>query len=155
MSRRSLVVSLIGRPNVGKSSIFNRLMRQGQSAITHDLPGVTRDRHYGIAKIQERYDLPEQEIVLVDTGGFYPEPSKEEVDQHDNIKAFFNIMIEHGKLAISESDLILLVVDIREGLNPFDKMIVDFVRREKKNFLLIVNKCDSTKQEGDEIPFRK
>ena len=153
MSRRSLVVSLIGRPNVGKSSIFNRLMRRGQKAITHDLPGVTRDRHYGIATMQECYELGDQDIILVDTGGFYPEPTKEDLDRHDNIKAFFNIMIDHGKLAISESDLILLVVDIREGLNPFDKMIVDFIRREKKEFLLLVNKYDSTKQEGDEIPF--
>lgn len=153
MSKRSLVVSLIGRPNVGKSSLFNRIMRKGQQAITHDLPGVTRDRHYGIANLKDRGDLPEQDIILVDTGGFYPEPSREELKEKDNINAFFNIMADHGKLAIEESDLVLLVVDVREGLNPFDKMIVDFIRKEKKDFFLIINKFDSTKQEGDEVVF--
>lgn len=153
MSYRSFVVSLIGRPNVGKSSLFNRIMAKGQKAITHDLPGVTRDRHYGIAKLNYSFEIPEQEIILVDTGGFYPEPQNFKEEKEDNINAFFNIMADHGRLAISESDLILLVVDIREGLNPFDKMIMDFIRREKKDFFLVVNKFDSTKQEGDEIAF--
>lgn len=150
---RSIVVSLIGRPNVGKSSLFNRIMRRGQQAITHDLPGVTRDRHYGIAHINSDYTIPDQDIIVVDTGGFYPEPTAIDANEQDNIKAFFNIMADHGRVAIRESDLILLVVDIREGLNPFDTMIVDFIRKERKDFILVVNKYDSTKQEGDETVF--
>lgn len=152
-NHRSIVVSLIGRPNVGKSSLFNRIMRKGQQAITHDLPGVTRDRHYGIAHINSDYTIPDQDIIVVDTGGFYPEPTAIDAKEQDNIKAFFNIMADHGRVAIRESDLILLVVDIREGLNPFDTMIVDFIRKERKDFILVVNKYDSTKQEGDETVF--
>lgn len=121
--------------------------------MTHNLPGVTRDRHYGIAHFDEMGDLPKLDLILVDTGGFYPEPVHLEEDKKDNISSFFNIMIDHGKMAIEESDLILLVVDAREGLNPFDKMILDFIRREKKDFGLLVNKFDSSKQDGDETEF--
>jgi len=66
---RSFVVSFIGRPNVGKSSIFNRLMRNANKAITFDEPGVTRDRHYGITSIEGL----DEDFIMVDTGGFYTE----------------------------------------------------------------------------------
>lgn len=156
MSTRSIVVSLIGRPNVGKSTIFNRLMRQQYLAMTHDQPGVTRDRHYGIMVMEEVLDgeLRNEEVILVDTGGFYPE--KIEIDPNkkkNNIDPFFNIMADHAKLAIDESDIVMFVVDVREGLLPFDKTICDYIRSTKKQLWLLINKFDTEKQEGDQYDF--
>ena len=152
---RSMVVSLIGRPNVGKSSLFNRLMKRQHKAITHDVPGVTRDRHYGITRFDDLPDEDEQDVILVDTGGFYPEKISEQAESKDqqNANMFFNIMTEHAKQAICESDLVLFVVDVREGALPFDKTIANYIRHERKKFWVIVNKYDSDGQEGDEIDF--
>jgi GTP-binding protein len=146
----SVVISLIGRPNVGKSSIFNRLMQSQFKAITYDKPGVTRDRHYGILNLDE-----ETSAILVDTGGFYPthiEASGNTLEEQQ-FNTFFNIMADQAKIAIDESDLVLLVVDAREGMNPFDQNICDYVRRSKKQFWVLVNKFDSSKQEGSENEF--
>ncbi len=156
MSQRSMVVSIIGRPNVGKSTIFNRLMRKQHLAMTHDQPGVTRDRHYGILSMEEQVEgeVLKDEVILVDTGGFYPD--KIEIDprkKKNNVDPFFNIMAEHAKLAIDESDLVLFVVDVREGLLPFDKGICDYIRSTKKPFWLLMNKFDTEKQEGDQYDF--
>jgi GTP-binding protein len=156
MSQRSMVVSIIGRPNVGKSTIFNRLMKKQHLAMTHDQPGVTRDRHYGIMNLEEHIEgtTYAEEIILVDTGGFYPE--KIEIDTHkkkNNVDPFFNIMADHAKLAIQESDLVLFVVDVREGFLPFDKGICDYIKSTRKPFLLILNKFDTEKQEGDQYDF--
>lgn len=152
---RSMVVSLIGRPNVGKSSIFNRLMRKAHKAITHDKPGVTRDRHYGIASFSEVAHTEAREAILVDTGGFYPSKIEENVPKkYDQImNKFFNIMTEQAKIAIKESDLILFVVDSREGVLPYDSMIADYIRSQKKPFWVLVNKYDTDKQEGEELEF--
>lgn len=156
MNKRSMVVSIIGRPNVGKSTIFNRLMKKQYLAMTHDQPGVTRDRHYGIMMLEEFIDgqTEAEEIILVDTGGFYPD--KIEIDpkkKKNNVDPFFNITADHAKLAIDESDLVLFVVDIREGLLPFDKGICDYIRSTKKPFWLLLNKFDTEKQEGDQYDF--
>ncbi|MFL5783298.1 MAG: ribosome biogenesis GTPase Der [Bacteriovoracaceae bacterium] len=156
MSTRSMVVSIIGRPNVGKSTIFNRLMRKQHLAMTHDQPGVTRDRHYGIMVMEEEREgkTVNEEIILVDTGGFYPE--KIDIDPNkkkNNVDPFFNIMADHAKLAINESDLILFVVDVREGLLPFDEMIMSYIRSTKKPVWLCMNKFDTEKQEGDQYDF--
>lgn len=162
MKTRSMVVSLIGRPNVGKSTIFNRLMRQAKLAMTHDQPGVTRDRHYGILTLDESdnmdkkstEEIPDEDVILVDTGGFYPE--KIEVDTNkkkNNVDPFFNLMADHAKLAIDESDLVLFVVDVREGMLPYDKQISNYIRSTKKPVWLLMNKFDSEKQEGDHIDF--
>lgn len=156
MSQRSMVVSIIGRPNVGKSTIFNRLMKKQHLAMTHDQPGVTRDRHYGIMNLEEHIEgtTYAEEIILVDTGGFYPE--KIEIDtskKKNNVDPFFNIMADHAKLAIQESDLVLFVVDVREGFLPFDKGICDYIKSTRKPFLLILNKFDTEKQEGDQYDF--
>lgn len=156
MSQRSMVVSIIGRPNVGKSTIFNRLMRKQHLAMTHDQPGVTRDRHYGIMTIEELVDteVKTEEVILVDTGGFYPD--KIEIDTHkkkNNVDPFFNIMAAHAKLAIDESDLVLFVVDVREGFLPFDKGICDYIKSTRKPFWLVMNKFDTEKQEGDQYDF--
>lgn len=154
-NKRSMVISLIGRPNVGKSTLFNRLMRKGHKAITYDEPGVTRDRHYGIASFDILGEEMARDAILVDTGGFYPTKIEERsLKQKDQIATkFFNIMTEQAKIAIDESDLILFVVDVREGVLPFDNSIADYIRSKGKNFWLIVNKFDSEKQEGDELEF--
>jgi len=152
---RSMVVSIIGRPNVGKSTVYNRLIKRDSKNITHDLPGVTRDRHYGFAKFDLINNESPREVILIDTGGFYlekiNEPSKTEKEKR-NFK-FFNIMIDHAKLAIDESDMVLFVVDVREGPIPIDKSIIDYLRMKKKKFWLVINKYDSDKQMGDEADF--
>jgi GTP-binding protein len=155
MNHRSMVVSIIGRPNVGKSTIFNRLMKKQHLAMTHDQPGVTRDRHYGIMKIEEviEGEVFKDEIILVDTGGFYPDKIDIDPRRKNNVDPFFNIMADHAKLAIDESDLVLFVVDIREGLLPFDKGICDYIKSTRKPFWLVINKFDSEKQEGDQYEF--
>ncbi|NOT78630.1 MAG: GTP-binding protein [Bacteriovoracaceae bacterium] len=152
---RTMVVSLIGRPNVGKSSLFNRLMRKAHKAITHDKPGVTRDRHYGITTFEELAHTKACDAILVDTGGFYPTKIDENVPKkYDQMmNKFFNIMTDQARTAIRESDLILFVVDSREGVLPFDESIADYIRTQKKPFWVLVNKYDTDKQEGEELEF--
>lgn len=152
---RTMVVSLIGRPNVGKSSLFNRLMRKAHKAITHDKPGVTRDRHYGITTFEELAHTKAVDAILVDTGGFYPTKIDENVPKkYDQMmNKFFNIMTDQARTAIRESDLILFVVDSREGVLPFDESIADYIRTQKKPFWVLVNKYDTDKQEGEELEF--
>lgn len=152
---RSCVVSLIGRPNVGKSSVYNRLMRKAFKTMTYDQPGVTRDRHYGIATMYDEREENPEDIILVDTGGFYPEKVDEpkQLGKKKTAEPFFNIMADHAKMAIDESDLILFIVDVREGLLPFDKTIADYIRTTKKPMWLIVNKFDSDAQWGTEAEF--
>lgn len=152
--KRTPVISLIGRPNVGKSTIFNRLMRKSFKAMTFDQPGVTRDRHYDICTLENFATEVRQDIILVDTGGFYPEAvEKDERKQRAPAEPFFEEMAEQAKMAIQESDLVLFVVDVREGLLPFDKVIADHIRRDKKPMWLLINKFDSEKQQGDEADF--
>jgi GTP-binding protein len=130
-------------------------MRKQHLAMTHDQPGVTRDRHYGIMKIEEVIDGEafKDEIILVDTGGFYPEKIEIDPRKKNNVDPFFNIMADHAKLAIDESDLVLFVVDVREGLLPFDKGICDYIKSTRKPFWLVMNKFDTEKQEGDQYDF--
>ncbi len=153
--KRSCVVSLIGRPNVGKSTIFNRLMRKSFKAISYDLPGVTRDRHYGIAQLENASGEDIRDLIVVDTGGFYPEKVEEpqKLGKRKTAEPFFNIMADQAKLAIDESDLVLMVVDIREGLIPFDKTICDYIRSTQRPFWLLVNKYDDEKLLGQEAEF--
>jgi GTP-binding protein len=152
---RAPIVSLIGRPNVGKSTIYNRLLKRGNKILTHDLPGVTRDRHYSILSTGDVGEFDSQDLILIDTGGFYPEEVEENqrLKKKENYEPFFNIMREQAQLAISESDLILFVVDVREGMLPFDQQIIDYLRRSKKTFWVLVNKFDSENQYGDEVEF--
>ncbi len=156
---RSMVISLIGRPNVGKSTLFNRLMKKAHKAITFDQAGVTRDRHYGIATFNEGEEDKERQAVLVDTGGFYPQQIHdiEKFDEHrgqnDTCDHFFNIMKEHAEMAIEESDLVLFMTDVREGVLPFDHDIAHFIRSKKKEVWLVVNKYDSDAQAGEEAEF--
>lgn len=155
MKQRSCVVSLIGRPNTGKSTIFNRLMRKSFKAMTYDQPGVTRDRHYGIARVEDIRGENQKDFILVDTGGFYPDKveTQDVLGKKKTAEPFFNLMSDHAKLAIAESDFVLMVVDVREGLIPFDKTICDYIRTTKKPMALLVNKFDSDNQWGDEADF--
>lgn len=155
MRKRSVVVSLIGRPNVGKSTIFNRLLRKAFKAMTYDHPGVTRDRHYGILSLNDLGKDKPEDIIIVDTGGFYPEKIEESTrrGKKERSEPFFDIMAEQAKMAIDESDLILFVVDIREGLLPFDETIADYIRSTGKPFWVVMNKYDTDKQMGDDGAF--
>ena len=119
------VVALVGRPNVGKSTLFNVLTRT-RDALVHDMPGVTRDRHYGVCRLVE-----ECPFVLVDTGGFVDEAAG--MDAHTARQA---------GLAMDEADVVLLTVDARDGLLPTDRTILDRLRRSGKPTLLVVNKID-------------
>ncbi len=150
MKQRNMVVSLIGRPNVGKSSLFNLIMGQQHKSITFDEPGVTRDRHYGITTLKDLGNQDPVDIILVDTGGFYPERVEED---ESNADKFFNIMTDHAKTAIGESDLVLMIVDVREGALPFDAEIAKFIRSQGKEFWLVMNKYDTDKQMGAEADF--
>jgi GTP-binding protein len=118
-------VAIVGRPNVGKSTLFNRLVG-GRPAIVSDQAGTTRDRHFGDA------DWGGRSFFLVDTGGLVPE-SDEPMDR---------AIRRQVELALDESDLVLFVVDGREGLNPVDRAIAAQLRRRARPVLVAVNKLD-------------
>lgn len=129
-------VAIVGRPNVGKSTLFNRLLGQ-RKAIVEDFPGVTRDRHY--AEIT-RFDKP---FLLVDTGGFEPETSDQLLCQ----------MREQSQLAVDEADIVIYLLDVREGLTAADKEIAAMLRKTEKPVLYVVNKVDGDKQEAATYDF--
>lgn len=124
------VVAIVGRPNVGKSTLFNRLLGE-RRAIVEDIPGVTRDRNYGEVT---RYDRP---FTLIDTGGFEPVSEERMLIQ----------MREQSQLAMEEADLILFVMDGRGGLTPSDQEVAEMLRRVSKPVFFVVNKIDGEKQE--------
>lgn len=116
-------VALVGRPNVGKSTLFNRLTRT-KDALVHDLPGLTRDRHYGHGK------LGSKPYLVVDTGGFEPV-----VDS-----GILHEMAKQTLQAIDEADAVVFLVDARTGLTPQDKIIADRLRQSPRPVFLAVNK---------------
>jgi GTP-binding protein len=124
------VVAIVGRPNVGKSTLFNRILGQ-RKAIVEDFPGVTRDRNY--AEVT-RYEKP---FTLIDTGGFEPVTEERMLVQ----------MREQSQLAIEEADIILFVADGKEGLTPSDVEVAQMLRRVDKPILYVVNKVDGDAQE--------
>lgn len=124
------VIALVGRPNVGKSTLFNQLTRT-RDALVADYPGLTRDRKYGEGKLGER------SYIVIDTGGLSGD--------EDGIDAE---MASQSLLAIEEADVVLLLVDGREGLHPGDEAIVRHLRQRDKAFHLVVNKIDGV---GEEI----
>ncbi len=130
------VLAIVGRPNVGKSTLFNRLLKR-ERAIVEDVPGVTRDRIYADA----RYD--DKEYLLVDTGGLLPGAETEMTKD-------IHMMAE---IAVTEADVVIFLMDARQGLSPIDKEIYDYLRKAHKKIYAVVNKVDSTKQENDVFEF--
>ncbi len=122
------VLALVGRPNVGKSTLFNRLTRT-RDALVANFPGLTRDRNYGTATHDER------EFILIDTGGLGGETkgTQEGIDEH---------MATQTWAAVEEADALLFLVDGREGLNTADHEVTDQLRRTNKPVFLLVNKVD-------------
>ena len=129
-------VAIVGRPNVGKSTLFNRLLG-GRPAIVSERPGTTRDRHFGDAEWQGR------RFWLVDTGGLIP-------DSEDSMDRAIRRQVE---FALAEADVILFLVDGREGLNPVDQAIADRLRKADRPVLLAVNKLDNLEQSTDQYAF--
>ena len=130
------LVAIVGRPNVGKSTLFNRLLGH-RRAMVDDTPGVTRDRNY--AHIN-RFDKP---FILIDTGGFEPVTSDRMLQQ----------MREQSRLAMEEADVILFMMDARSGLTPADIEVAEMLRRVKKPVFFVVNKVDGDKLENDSAEF--
>ena len=122
------VIALVGRPNVGKSTLFNRLTRS-RDALVADLPGLTRDRHYGEGRVGER------PFLVIDTGGF--EPVAKEGIMHQ--------MALQTKQAVAEADVVIFIVDGRQGMTPHDKTITDFLRKSGRKVMLVVNKGEGMK----------
>ena len=120
------VVSIVGRPNVGKSTLFNRLIGS-RKAIVDDTYGVTRDRHYGDT------DWNGRPFTLIDTGGYLPEESD----------AISRGVREQVHIAISESDLILFIVDVTAGITSLDRAVAGLLRQQEKPVMLVVNKVDN------------
>ncbi len=121
---KELIISLVGRPNVGKSTLFN-VLTKSRDALVADYPGLTRDRQYG------RFQFKSSDIIIIDTGGLSGE--SEELDSH---------MERQTRLAVDESDIILFMVDARDGLTPADEVIAESLRRTGKKVKLVVNKTD-------------
>lgn len=120
------IVAIVGRPNVGKSALLNRLI-SSRDAIVEETPGVTRDRIYRDCTWNGR------NFTLVDTGGIL-------IQDTDNLKTQIRLQVE---VALAEAELILFVVDVREGVNPMDQDVVDLLRRTGKKVLVVANKADN------------
>lgn len=140
-------VAIVGRPNVGKSTLFNRFIGR-KVAIVHDMPGVTRDRKEGFAKF---FDL---KLMVIDTAGY-------EYSKEDNLEKRMWLQTQR---AIEESDVCLFLFDARVGIHPYDEHFADLVRQSGKPTILLANKCEGTLQEnsiyeahclglGNPIPF--
>ncbi|MBB6365833.1 ribosome biogenesis GTPase Der [Xanthomonas sp. PPL568] len=132
------LVALVGRPNVGKSTLFNALTRS-RDALVHDQPGVTRDRHYGVCRL-----APDTPFVIVDTGGI----SGEE-------EGLAGATAEQARAAAGEADLILFVVDGREGSSALDDEILAWLRKLARPTLLLINKIDGTDEDQVRAEFAR
>lgn len=130
------IVAIVGRPNVGKSTLFNRLTEE-RSAIVDDMSGVTRDRNYGKVEWNGR------EFTVIDTGGY--------VSDSDNV--FEKAIREQVHIAMEEADLLVFMVDVRVGILPLDEEFCQIIRKSQKKVLLAANKADSAKQYPDIVEF--
>jgi len=119
------VIAIVGRPNVGKSTLFNRLTRS-RDALVADFSGLTRDRHYGNGRLGER------EFICIDTGGFEPVAKT----------GILAEMAKQTKQAVVEADIVVFLVDGRLGLAPQDRVIADFLRKTGRPIILAVNKAE-------------
>ena len=125
------VVAIVGRPNVGKSTLFNRIIGRNL-AIVEDMPGVTRDRNYAEAEWEKKH------FLLVDTGGFEPEA----------VDPMYSMMREQTTLAVEEADIIIFLMDGKQGLLPSDIEVSHRLRASGKPVIYAVNKVDGAKHEG-------
>ena len=130
------IVAIVGRPNVGKSTLFNRLV-QRREAIVDSVSGVTRDRHYG------KSDWNGKEFSVIDTGGY--------IVGSDDI--FEGEIRKQVQLAIEESDIIVFVVDVEDGITPMDSEVAKILRKVKKPIFIAVNKVDNAMRVADAVEF--
>src|ERR1041385_2182251 len=128
----SQIIAIVGRPNVGKSTLFNRIIG-ARDAIVHDQPGVTRDRHYAST------EWTGKSFTVIDTGGYVPE-SKDLFEQ---------AIREQAEIAIHEASSVIFVVDATEGITPLDDEIAEILRKSSKKIHLVVNKVDGETREPD------
>ena len=126
-----LSIAIIGRPNVGKSTLFNRLVGK-KLALVHDLPGVTRDRKMAKAKFKDI------DLEVIDTAGY-------EYSTEDNMESR---MWKQTQMAINDADVCLFLFDARAGLQPYDEFFADLVRKTHKPVILLANKCEGKQQEN-------
>jgi GTP-binding protein len=131
-------IALVGRPNVGKSTLFNRLTRT-RDALVADFPGLTRDRHYGRARAGE------QAFFVVDTGGFEPKATT----------GILHAMARQTNQAIAESDVVVFLVDGRQGLTPQDATIAELLRKSGRPVVLAVNKAEGLAPERTVAEFHE
>ncbi len=132
----SSIVAIVGRPNVGKSTFFNRLIKR-REAIVDAVSGVTRDRHYG------KSDWNGREFSLIDTGGYVK-------GSDDVFEAEIDRQVE---LAIEESDVIIFMVDVESGVTGMDEDVAKLLRKVKKPVFLVINKVDNNKRAEDAVEF--
>ncbi len=132
----SNIVAIVGRPNVGKSTLFNRLIKR-RDAIVDAVSGVTRDRNYG------KSEWNGKEFSVIDTGGY--------IKGSDDV--FEGEIRKQVELAIDESDVIIFVVDVEEGITPMDDTVARLLRKVKKPVILAVNKVDNAMREKDAMEF--
>jgi len=126
---RAGYVALVGRPNVGKSTLFNRLT-SSRDAIVADFAGLTRDRHYGNGR------MGASEYIVIDTGGFEPDASE----------GIYREMAKQTRQAVAESDVVIFVVDARAGISAQDHEIAQYLRRLGKPTVLVANKAEGMTQ---------
>ena len=132
------LVALVGRPNVGKSTLFNALTRS-RDALVHDEPGVTRDRNYGVCRLE-----PDRPFLLVDTGGIAGEE-----------EGLAGATARQARGAAGEADLVLFVVDGREGASALDDEILSWLRKLARPTLLVINKIDGTNEDAVRAEFAR
>jgi GTP-binding protein len=129
------VIALVGRPNVGKSTLFNRLT-SSRDAIVADFAGLTRDRHYGNGRLGSR------EYIVIDTGGFEPDASE----------GIYKEMAKQTRQAVAESDVVIFVVDARAGISAQDHEIAHYLRKLGKPSVLVANKAEGMTQGLQKMP---
>lgn len=134
----SQVIAIVGRPNVGKSTLFNRLLGR-RMAIVHDMPGVTRDRHIATG------EWAGKPFTLIDTGGFVPD-SRDEMEM---------AIREQSELAVRQADVLLFLVDAQTGITRHDELIATELRKSRKPVFVVVNKVDDNGRVGDIYEFHK
>lgn len=132
------LIAIVGRPNVGKSTLFNRIIGR-KEAIVENVPGVTRDRIYGQTEWNGKH------FMLIDTGGFVP-GSENMIEK---------AIREQAYIAIDDADSIIFVCDGRDGVTPFDEDIAKILRRSNKPVTLVVNKCDNANLDANSFEFHK